>query len=101
MNTTTNTTRDQIEALRTNAGAAGDQAQVIAEARSNAAQFQVQIRPVNGGRWTPGVHGTLNQTGQSDAFASSFESEGEACEAAAMVRLEMGDDYEVRVANIG
>ena len=112
----------QIEALRTEAGGAGDSAQVdicnralegdeaartecarvIDDARSSAAQFQVQIRRVGiGGRWTPGVHGTINQTGQSGAFASSFESDGEAFEAAAMVRLEMGDDYEVRVANIG
>jgi hypothetical protein len=51
--------------------------------------FQVQVRGVFGGTsdgWRPAITGTLNQTGLSDAEASTFESYGAAQEALGLVQ---------------
>ena len=49
--------------------------------------FMVQVRTVGrgmwagtstGGQWKPACGGTLNQTGKSDEYASTFDTEGEA-----------------------
>lgn len=72
--------------------------------------YQVQIRNVNGGEWGgsslrgwTAIAGTLNQTGEDDDAASTFDSEADAAEAVAFVRAEIGDDcegYEVRVTEV-
>ena len=54
------------------------------------------------GGWRPAVSGTLNQTGMSDADASTFEDSDEADEGAETIRAELDADREddVRVVAI-
>jgi len=65
--------------------------------------YQVQVRGEFGGAvggWRPGVTGTLNQTGQSDADASRAETEADAEELAALVLEAGASPDDVRVVEV-
>ena len=47
------------------------------------------------GRWTDGVRGTLNQTGRSDTFASTFSTWPEAIEALKVCEREAPGEYKI------
>lgn len=63
-----------------------------------AMSYRVEVRGTFGGAtggWRPAITGTLNQTGKSDAEASTFQTEGDAEDACGLARAELGVDTRI------
>lgn len=69
----------------------------------NGPRYRVEVRGEFGGAvggWRPAICGTLNQSGLSDAKASTFDDADDAEEALAVVLAEGADEEDTRIVEV-